>query len=68
MEDLGNGYQLSMKKNLMLTQVAKSLDLKCAPHKKEMVLSRTLGRSSPVFGWICPHASKMDFPAIFQIK
>ena len=29
-------------------------------------LSRVLGRSSPrVFGSTCPHASKMDFPAIF---
>ena len=29
-------------------------------------LSRTLGRSSLcVFGSRCPHASKMDFPAIF---
>ena len=27
---------------------------------------RALGRSSPrVFGSTCPHASKMDFPAIF---
>ena len=24
-----------------------------------------LGRSSRVFGWTCPHTSKMDFPAIF---
>ena len=29
-------------------------------------LSCVLGRSSPrVFGLTCPHASKMDFPAIF---
>ena len=29
-------------------------------------LSRALGCSSPcVFGLTCPHASKMDFPAIF---
>ena len=29
-------------------------------------LSRALGCSSPpVFGSTCPHASKMDFPAIF---
>ena len=32
-------------------------------------LSRALGRSSPrVFGSTCPHASKMDFPAIFYVK
>ena len=32
---------------------------------KASSLSRALGRSSRVFGSTCPHASKMDFPAIF---
>ena len=52
--------------NLHRTGPGRDKHIKRGAKASSLSLPHVLGRSSPrVFGSTCPHASKMDFPAIF---